>query len=299
MAPGDIAQLSVAMAILWFGCLGNTFIILVYFLEYRGKRTLQPYEVIVTLLALCSILSELDTAVWLLVYFLNLCSYVGEVLYKVTDTLITFFPKSVYWLTAWLCFIYCVIIIRVNWRFFLRLKQKISLVVNFMILGTLLLCLSISLPVISRIKFRHNSTNMCRQYYIAMDQKEISLLYTSILTLLTSFLPLVLMLVSSFGTVIFLCQHSRNMDKNITPTNISHSEAHTSVAIMLICLIALFVVCAGTALTINLQVASGQFDLAVAVILTQLIYSAGSPVILVIGTVKLRKYFKKLCSLKG
>nr|XP_006013408.2 PREDICTED: taste receptor type 2 member 1-like [Latimeria chalumnae] len=283
------------MVILWFGFLGNTFIILVFFLEYRRRRTLRPYELIVTLLALCNIFTELSTVIWLIVYFLDLCTYVGEMLYYINDTLITFFPKTAIWFTAWLCFIYCVKIIKVDWKFFMRLKQRISLAVNYMITGSVLLCLLLSIPVSFQIEFTPNTTKMCRLYYKPTDDKELRLIYASILSFLTSFLPLVLMLASSIGIVIFLCRHSRNMDKNVTPKSSSHSEAHTSVAIMLLCLIAFYIACAGTALSANLKIVSGEFDLAVAIILTQLIYSAGSPVILIIGTVKLRNSFGKLC----
>ncbi|XP_064416329.1 taste receptor type 2 member 40-like [Latimeria chalumnae] len=269
------------------------FIILEYFLEYRRRQTLQSYELIVMLLAFCSIITELSTVIWCFVYFLDLCTNVGEMLYFVNDSIITFFPKSAIWFTAWLCFVYCVKIVKVNWRFFLRLKQRISLLVKFMIAWTLLLCFSISIPVSFQIEFTPNITQMCRLYYKSSGKIESRLIYSSFLSMSTSFLPLVLMLFSSLGIVIFLCRHSRNMDKNINSSSSSRNEAHVSVAIMLLCLIALFVACAGTALSANLQIATGEFDLAVAIILTQLIYSAGSPVILITGTVKLRNGFEK------
>ncbi|XP_006014596.2 taste receptor type 2 member 1-like [Latimeria chalumnae] len=275
------------------------FIILVFFLEYRRSRTLQPYELIIMLLALCSMFTEMSTIIWLIVYFLDLCTYVGEMLYYINDTLITFFPKTAIWFTAWLCFIYCMKIVKLDWKIFMRLKQKISLAVRFMITWSVLLCAFISIPVSFQIEFTPNITKMCRLYYKSSGQIKFRLIYSSILTLLTSLLPLFLMLVSCLGIVIFLCRHSRNMDKNIIPSGTSRNKAHTSVAIMLICLIVLFVACAGTALSVNTLVASGEFDLAVAIILTQLIYSAGSPVILIIGTVKLRKSFGMLCPSKG
>ncbi|XP_064416395.1 taste receptor type 2 member 40-like [Latimeria chalumnae] len=298
MEAAAIVQRYVAMVISGFGCLGNTFIILVFLLEYRRSQTLQPYELIITLLAVCSIITELVFFVRLAIYVLNFCTYYLEPVFKATDFILTFFPKSLIWLTAWLCFVYCMKIVKVNWRFFMKLKQRISLVVNLMIIGTALLCFAISFPIIFRIRFRTNSTNMCKQYFIATDQKEISVLYTGMLSLLTSFLPLVLMLVSSLGIIIFLCRHSRNMDKISTSSNSSHTDAHMVVATTLICLIALFIACAGTALPVNMQIASGHFDAVIAVTLAQLIYSAGSPVILIIGTVKLRKSFGKLCCLR-
>nr|XP_014352861.1 PREDICTED: taste receptor type 2 member 40-like [Latimeria chalumnae] len=292
MATADIVQLCVAVIIIGFACLGNMFIVLVFLLEYRRSQTLQPYELIVTLLAICNLVSEFFFTLWLVVYLLNLCTYFGEVVYQVTEFIIVFLPKSVIWLTAWLCFVYCVKIIKVNQSLFKRLKQRISLAVNCMITVTSSVCLLLSFPMVTHIKFRPNSTKICRQYHV-VDQ-ELSILYATVLSLLTSLLPLILMLVSSLGIVIFLCQHSRNMGKNVTPSSTSHSDAHISVAIMLICLIALFIACASTILCINITFASGQLDTVLVITLTNIIYSAGSPLILIIGMVKLRHSFAKL-----
>ncbi|XP_014353980.1 taste receptor type 2 member 1-like [Latimeria chalumnae] len=294
MVTTDIVQLGVAMIIIGICCLGNAFIILVFLLEYRRSQTLQPYELIVTLMAVSNIGTELDFVVWFVVYLLHFCTYIGETGYKVTHFFTLFLPKTVIWLTAWLCFVYCVKIVKVNWRIFMRLKMRLSLAVKCMIIGTLLLCLLLSFPVVFFLKLKMNSTTICRDYYTDEEKKELSFIYTSLLSFFTSFSPLVLMLVSSLGIVIFLCLHSRNMDTNVTPSGTSHSDAHTSVAIMLLCLIALFVGCAGIALSVNLQIASGQFDVEIVIALSNIIYSSGSPLILLIGMVKLRKSFTKL-----
>ncbi|XP_064416327.1 taste receptor type 2 member 1-like [Latimeria chalumnae] len=299
MAVSDITVLSVAMVIVWFGCVWNTFVIVVFFLEYRRNHTLQPYEVIVILIAFYNLLLVLTTVSWLVVFFFDLCALLGQVFYQVTDTLLIFLPKLIVWLTAWLCFVYCVKIIKVNWRFFLRLKQKVSLVVKCMVTGTMLVCFLISIPVSFMIKFRPNTTDMCRRYYKATDDIEISLLYTILLSLLTSFLPLVLMLVSSLGIVIFLCWHSRNMDKNVTPSSTPRRNAHTSIVVMLLCLIAIFIVCTGTALPVNIQIGVGQHSVRGVIAITQLFYLSGSPVILIVGMVKLRKSLMKVCCSKG
>ncbi|XP_006012362.1 taste receptor type 2 member 1-like [Latimeria chalumnae] len=294
MAATDIVQLGAAMIIIGFGYLGNAFIILVFLLEYRRSHTLQPHELIVSFMSICNVGTELGFVVFFVLYLLNFCTYVGETFYEVVHFFTIFLPKTVIWLTACLCFVYCMKIIKVNWRIFMRLKQKISLAVNCMIVGTLLLCTLVSFPIALFIKFKINSTNICRDYYTDDEDKEFFFIYASSLSLLTSLLPLILMLVSSLGIVIFLCLHSRKMDKNITTNSTSRNDAHTSVAIMLLCLITLFIACAGTALSVNLQIATGQFDIQIAIALSTVIYSAGSPMILIIGTVKLRNNFTKL-----
>ncbi|XP_064416332.1 taste receptor type 2 member 40-like [Latimeria chalumnae] len=260
MEVSDIMLLSMGVLIVWFGCIWNTFIILVLILEYRRSRSLQLYEVIVMLISICSLILEVASICWFFVFFLNLCLSVGELFFQVTDTTLLFLPKVVIWLTAWLCFIYCVKIIKVSWGFFLRLKQKISLVVKIMATGTVVMCFVISLPTIFIINFRPNTTEVCRKYHMIANNTEMNMIYSTVISFFTSFMPLILMLLSCFSIMIFLYQHSRNMDKNIKSSSSSRNEAHTAVAIMLFSLTALFIVCAGAALPINIQIALGQYS---------------------------------------
>nr|XP_006013749.1 PREDICTED: taste receptor type 2 member 40-like [Latimeria chalumnae] len=296
MTVRDTVFLSVDKTLLWFGSTWNTFIVLAYFLEYRRSQTLQPYEVIIMLIALSNLLMELSSVSWLVILFLELCAPLERCSSKCFAYLL---PKSMVWLTALLCCVYCVKIVKVNWRFFLRLKQKISLFVKFMIFLTLLLLISFSLPVHTRIRFNYNSTNMCKHYFIIEGKEQVSVMVAAILSFFTSFLLLAIMLVSSLCIVVFLCLHSRNIDKNITPSSTSRGEAHTSVAIMLLCRIALYITCVATAQVVNIEVSSGNFDRREATAVTELLFTGWSPIILIIGIMKLRKVFLKLCFSKG
>uniref|UniRef100_H3A2Q6 Taste receptor type 2 n=1 Tax=Latimeria chalumnae TaxID=7897 RepID=H3A2Q6_LATCH len=297
MEVSDIMLLSMGVLIVWFGCIWNMFIILVLTLEYRRSQSLQLYEVIVMLISICNLILEVASICWFFVFFLSLCLSVGKLFFQVTETLLLFLPKVVIWLTAWLCFIYCVKIIKVNWGFFLQLKQKISLVVKIMATGMVVMCFVISLPVNFIINFRPNTTEVCRKYHMITNNTEMNTIYSTVISFFTSLMPLILMLLSCFSIVIFLCQHSRNMDKNINSSSSSRNEAHTAVAIMLFSLTALFIICAGAALPINIQVGLGQYSTRRIIAITQALYSAGSPVILIMGTVKLRKSFINFCSI--
>nr|XP_006013570.1 PREDICTED: taste receptor type 2 member 1-like [Latimeria chalumnae] len=268
---------------------GNLFIVYVYFLEFRKTKALQPNELLVTVLALFNILVQFSLVLWFMLYLFNLCTYFGGVIYKVTDFNIIFFSKSSYWFTAWLCFFYCMKIIKVKRMFFIRLKQRMSLLVKILILCTMMLNFSLAYPVVFLIKLKANSTSisiLCKDYYITGDTTHI---YGASLSFLTSLSPLAVMLVSSMGIVIFLCLHSRNMKRNAIAGNSSHGNTHTAVAVMIICLILLYMLCTITVLSANLQVALAQFDTLVAITFTSSLYSAGSSLILITGTVKLRQ----------
>ncbi|XP_006012162.1 taste receptor type 2 member 40-like [Latimeria chalumnae] len=301
MATTDaITQLVVELVIMLFGLGGNSFIVCVYVMEYQRSKALLPTEVIVTILAIFNILIQLNLVLWFVVYLFNLCTHFGEVFYQVTDFNAIFLSKSSYWFTAWLCFFYCVKIVKVNWRVLMRLKQKMTSVVHILILASLMLSFSVAVPIIYRVKFRKNATSiseLCKLYYDTGGES--GYIYGAMMSLLTSFLPLAVMVISSMGIVIFLCRHSRNMTKRGNTGGSSHTDAHTAVALMLLCLIVLYIICTSTVLSANLQIALSQFDVLLAISFTSSIYSAGSSVILIIGTVKLKQSCGKLCCSGG
>ncbi|XP_014353874.1 taste receptor type 2 member 40-like [Latimeria chalumnae] len=235
-ATGVIVQLVVEFMIVLIGLVGNVFIVVVYVSEYRRTKALQPSELIVAILAFFNILIQINMLIWFVVYLFNFCTYFGDDLYKVTDFMSVFLSKSSYWFTAYLCFYYCMKIVKVNWSCF-------------------------------------NSQAEC---------------------FLGAF-----MLIFSMGIIIFLCRHSRHMTKSGTTGSSSHSDAHTAVAVMLICLIVLYITCTAMVFAANLLVAVVESDILVAISFTSSIYSAGSSVILIIGTVKLRKSCDKFCCLGG
>uniref|UniRef100_H2ZVG8 Taste receptor type 2 n=1 Tax=Latimeria chalumnae TaxID=7897 RepID=H2ZVG8_LATCH len=283
------------VVIVFISFTGNSFIVHVYFLEYRTNKVLKPNELIVTVFAFFNILIQINLLLWFMDYLFNLCTFLGEVIYQVLDLSDIFLTKSSYWFIAWLCFIYFVKIVKIKRKFFKSLKQKISLLVNILILCSMLVNFFLAVPVIYMIKLKANSTNLsmlCKDYYITGDTIHI---YSAFLSFFTSFLPLVIMLMSSFGIVTFLCMHSRTMRKNTVAGSSSHGDAHTVVTVMIVCLILLYMLCTVTALAANLQIAMAEFDILVAITFASSIHSAGSSVILIIGTVKLRRSCGALC----
>ncbi|XP_006014367.1 taste receptor type 2 member 40-like [Latimeria chalumnae] len=285
-----IVELIIRSTIIFVGLLGNFFILHIYFLEYRKKKVLQPNELITTLLALFNNLSSV-ALVLPAVRTLLFCRYFADPIYKFSDFFSTFFSKSTYWFVACLCFYYCVKIVKVNWRFLLRLKQRMSTVMNVLLLSSFLLCFAVSVPVAHFIKLKPNSSIPCKTYYTL---GKALFIYNIFNVVLAYYLPLVVMVICSLGIVVFLCHHSRNMDKNVAAGGSSHSEAHKAVAIMLICLILLYMTCALTVLLASVQTSLGEIDIMTAIPYTASIFSTGSSMILIIGTVKLRQNFRML-----
>uniref|UniRef100_H2ZUR9 Taste receptor type 2 n=1 Tax=Latimeria chalumnae TaxID=7897 RepID=H2ZUR9_LATCH len=287
-----IVQLLVEFIIMMLGLLGNVFIVYVYFQEYKKSKELQPNELLVAFLAFFNVLIQINLGLWFVVYLFNFCIYLGF-----TDLIALFITNSNYWFIAWLCFFYCVKIIKVNLILFTRLQRRLPMVVNILIIGTLIGCFPISVPAIHYIKFKTNFTSvsdLCRDYYPHSGNE----VYAVLLSVLTSFLPLVIMVICIMTIVIFLCIHSKNMSKNVTLGGSSHGDAHITVAIMLICLIVFYIACTATVFAANLLVVLVDGYVLIAISYTSSIFSTGSAVILISGTVKLKQHFWKICCLR-
>uniref|UniRef100_H2ZTI2 Taste receptor type 2 n=1 Tax=Latimeria chalumnae TaxID=7897 RepID=H2ZTI2_LATCH len=269
--------------------LGNFFTVLMNLLEFKRSRSLQPNELIMLSLTLSNGLAVISYGIWFVIYLMNFCPYFGDTGYQVLDFLSLFLTKTSYWFTAWICCYYCVKVVKVKWRFFMRLKQRIHKGVNTLIVGTVLGNFVICLPIVFNIKLKTNSTNLkeqCRDYYVLGSSTYI---HATTLSVLTSFLPLVLMLISSTGIVVFLCKHSRTMNKNSSSGATSHSDAPTAVAKMIVALIILYIICTGTVFALSFIVTMVESDTLIVISYMDCLYSAGSSTILIVGTVKLRQ----------
>uniref|UniRef100_H2ZWJ8 Taste receptor type 2 n=1 Tax=Latimeria chalumnae TaxID=7897 RepID=H2ZWJ8_LATCH len=261
---------------------GNLFIVIVNYQKFWRTRTLQPSEQIVSCIAVSNILVVIVLAVWFTGFLLGVCTYLGAHVYQVTDFLVILFSKSGHWFTAWLCFFYCVKIIKVNWRIFMKLKQSISSLVSFLLIATVLCNFGVAYPVTYIIRSLNttNSNEECKDYHIFGHEYLVG--YAVFLSVITSLLPLVLMLISSLGIVVFLLKHSKNMSKTSNTTSGSRSEGPTAVAKMLVSLIILYMVSVISALVTNHVATVIQSSMVVIIASSVCIFSAGSSVILIV-----------------
>ncbi|XP_006013509.3 taste receptor type 2 member 39-like [Latimeria chalumnae] len=293
-----ILQLAAILFVIVLGIIGNLFITIVNFQELWRTGTLQPSELIVICIALSNILVVMVLAVWFTIFLLDLCIYMGTHVYQVTDFFIVFISKAGYWFTAWLCFFYCVKIVKVNWRIFLKLKQCISSLVSFLLMATIVGSFGLAYPCAYIIRDLNTTgtTEQCKYYHVS-GQEEFMMGYVVTLSVAGSLLPLALMLLSSFGIVVFLIKHSKNMTKTSNASSSSRSEGPATVAKMLISLIILYMVSVVSVLVINHISTIIDSSMVVIIASSSCVFSAGSSVILIVGTVKLRQAFLKIfCS---
>ncbi|XP_006013508.1 taste receptor type 2 member 1-like [Latimeria chalumnae] len=292
-----ILQLAAILFVIVFGIIGNLFIVIINFQELRRTGTLQPSERIVSCIAVSNILAVIVLAIWFIIFLLDLCTYLGPYIYKVTDFLIVFITKVGYWFTAWLCFFYCVKIVKINWRIFIKLKQGTSLLVSFLLFATVVCSFGVAYPAIYIIRTLNTTSivGQCKGYYILGH--EFMMGYIVFVSFIASLLPLALMLLSSLGIVFFLLKHSKNMTKTSNVSSSPQNEGPTTVVKMVISLIVLYIVSVISILVTNHVATIIESDMVVIIASSSCVFSAGSSVILIVGTVKLRQAFLKIfCS---
>nr|XP_014339362.1 PREDICTED: taste receptor type 2 member 40-like [Latimeria chalumnae] len=294
-----ILQLAAILFVIVIGILGNLFIVIINFQEFQRTGTLHPSERIVSCIAVSNILAVIVLAIWFIIFLLDVCTYLGPHIYKVTDFLIVFITKAGYWFTAWLCFFYCMKIVKINWRIFVKLKQGISSLVSFLLFATVVCSFGVTYPVIYIIRTLNTTSIVgeCKDYYIIGH--EFMMGYTVFLSFIASLLPLALMLLSSLGIVFFLLKHSKNMTKTSSASSGPRTEGPTAVVKMLISLIVLYIVTVISVPVTNLMIVAttNESDMVVIIASFSCIFSAGSSVILIVGQVKLRQAFLKIfCS---
>ncbi|XP_014354050.2 taste receptor type 2 member 1-like [Latimeria chalumnae] len=225
------------------------------------------------------------------IVFANLIEFRSSGVLQTSDLIITCLA---FWFMAWLCLFYCVKIIKVNWRTFLKLKRRISSVVKVLIVVTLVGCLAMVLPIIFYIQLQSNTTSIsaqCKNYYITENNIHV---YGAFLSFFTSFLPLAIMLASSMMIVTFLCKHSRKMSKNTKAVSRSHGDGPAAVAKTITSLTVLYVVCTGTVFALNSLVVL-EDNVLVFIALSCSVYSAGCSMILIVKTVKLKERCREVC----
>ncbi|XP_067416928.1 taste receptor type 2 member 10-like [Emydura macquarii macquarii] len=131
------------------------------------------------------------------------------------------------WFTACLSIFYCVKITSCKQPLFLRMKQRISVMVPKLLLGSLLVSSVSSIPCI----WGENST-------VADTSWDVSYLYFILLYSAASFIPFIIFLTTSILLISSLWRHTRNMQNNATSFWDPSTEAHVrAIKAMISCLI--------------------------------------------------------------
>ncbi|XP_053550809.1 taste receptor type 2 member 9-like [Bombina bombina] len=258
--------------------------------DWNRRLTQSPGNQIQSCMALTNIVLQcIMTSDGFLVLFQPYLVFSTKVI-SARNLLLSFFANLSFWLTAWLCSFYCVTIVRFHHEVITSLKMRLPDVVPKLLLGTLLLSFSISVPTIWYIKFVTESTTSANLTgnYSAMTAFVFyhNSTFTSIFITIGCIMPLVITLTSIGFTVASLLRHVQQMKLNAPSLSAAQLEAHYRACRTMVLLVILYVTFNVTAIRFPFSNLSFEFFLIIWLIL--LLYPTVQAVILIMGSSELK-----------
>ncbi|XP_074848788.1 taste receptor type 2 member 2-like [Carettochelys insculpta] len=133
------------------------------------------------------------------------------------------------WFATWLSVFYCVKIATFSQLLFLWMKQRISLLVPWLLIGSLFFSLGASVPLVFMDCTFCSSNNTLLSDPFQDRKLDFSTLFVVILYILVPFIPFVIFMVSTSLLITSLWRHTRRMQREITNFRDPQTKAHVVV----------------------------------------------------------------------
>ncbi|XP_044865327.1 taste receptor type 2 member 40-like [Mauremys mutica] len=218
LAPAVIFYLIILAIEFSAGVVTNGYIVALNCIDWAKSRTQTSYDKIITSLAFSR---------FCLQFFVTLDNVLSKVYPNIFDRFETLQPYLVIWMfinQVSLCFasclsvFYCVKIATFNQCLFSWLKLRLSKLVPWLLLGSMLYCLvttiAFTLFSYSYWVFSHNSTDCVSTNGTISDNKNNLLEFTFLIHSVGSISPLIVFIASSVLLIISLWRHIRKMNLN-------------------------------------------------------------------------------------
>lgn len=287
-----VASLTALCASSFIGFFTNAFIILNHSMDILKGRNISPRELILSILGLFNIFYQCTLIANDFVLFLWNDLFFSDKVQKTLCFLLLFTIFSSFWFTVCLCGFYYVNIVSFKNRFLSQLKQRMSEVVNRMLLLSVLISLVVSIPIpwnISRNSNSQVSTNVTNvSISVEESQSPISPQYLLIASMFGCCLPLILVGVANAFVLRALYTNVRLLQKNSSGISVQSIDASISAARTISCILLLYLCFYLSVISLLLNIVligSTWFPLCVTVIYS---YSPVQSIILILGSPKLR-----------
>uniref|UniRef100_A0A674HW66 Taste receptor type 2 n=1 Tax=Terrapene triunguis TaxID=2587831 RepID=A0A674HW66_9SAUR len=212
LAPAVIFYLIILAIELSAGVVTNGYIVALNCINWAKSRTLTSYDKLITSLAFSR---------FCLQFLVTLDNVLLKIYPNIFDRFQTLQPYLVTWMfinQVSLCFASCLSIASFNQSLFSWLKLKISKLVPWLLLGSMLYCLvttvAFTLFSYSYWVFSHNSTDCLSTNGTISDNKNNLLEFTFQIHSVGSISPLIVFIASSVLLIISLWRHIRKMNLN-------------------------------------------------------------------------------------
>ncbi|XP_020860099.1 taste receptor type 2 member 1-like [Phascolarctos cinereus] len=270
------------------GIMANGIIIIVSGLEYIKKKRVTAYDLLLTSLGICRIFLQV-MLVRNLRFFLTVELRMNQIVF----TIYFFINEVNLWLSTFLCVFYCVKIANIVHPFFLWLKTRISRLVPWWILASLLISSAIS--VCHSLLCWPGAKKELRKFLAGNSTTQALFQYmlpTPILVVGLA-MPLCMFNVASSLLIYSLCRHTRWMRNIATGSRDPSTEAHIHAMKLIFSFLVLY-----TSYYVVLPVAFSKFPIGSDFLLYLLFsvaasYPSGHSIILILGNSKLKHYSRK------
>ncbi|KAG8429631.1 hypothetical protein GDO86_020493, partial [Hymenochirus boettgeri] len=216
------------------GALANLYIVIVLLRDYFQTATMSSSDKLLVVLCLANVYYGFYSAVFLLTGSLLPWIYADINIIGIFITLLTFGAASCAWITASLCFFYFIKIINFSSGPLAWMKMKINIIVPWLIVLSEVVALGCSLltrlPSVIKVIYYNYSlgvyTAVVHPVNVTLPADVTPVGYMGICAI-AFFLPLLIMLVTTFANGGSLFLHIRIMEKNMGTS--SSLSAHQSV----------------------------------------------------------------------
>nr|XP_056714815.1 taste receptor type 2 member 4-like [Euleptes europaea] len=193
------------------GVMGNGFIVLANGLDWIRSKRMSPSDMILTALSLTRLLYLgliLGTHCLFLIDVDNF-----KILPEPVVFLWEFINATTFWMTACLAAFYCIKLVNLPHVFFVKMKLHISWLVPRLLLGSVLVSLFISLPIIRLAKCSHccNETSVVRRNG---NMRCLSKTLSGVKYIVCNSPSFIIVLASSVVLIRSLLQHAQKMRQN-------------------------------------------------------------------------------------
>ncbi|MEE6513659.1 hypothetical protein FKM82_021433 [Ascaphus truei] len=280
------------------GILSNLFIVLVNLLNWFKGRKFNRCDLILTSLGISNICFQCSTTVDKIIFIAFRDLYFTKNIYLFYCPGMVLFINPNSWFTTRLCVYYCIKIVNRNTHLFIWLKQHISSIVPWVLLGSAVGSVGIALPAIWNI-YIVLPGNTTANYSVDDIEIRWSLPYAGTTGFLVVICPFLLVVLSIALILVSLCQHVVNMKENASGFSKPNLKAHIGAANTIMSLLLSYLVfnIAETLLITNVfPVDSPGYVLCWALIMG---FTISQSLILIPGNPKLKKALRRfLCFAK-
>ncbi|XP_065254095.1 taste receptor type 2 member 7-like [Emys orbicularis] len=276
--------------------LGNGFIIVVIFTGWIKSRKVASCELILTSLSISRFLLQWIVMLSNFIYIVFPKTSALGCKHKGFGILWNFLNMVSLWCAAWLSVFYSVKIANFTRPFFLWLKLRIAWLVPRLLLGSLMVSLVSTIPLVwTDVGFDLcNSRKSPEGNTTLNDTKDIPYLFFMPMEVIVSAIPFIIFLFSSILLFISQWKHTKKMKNNVTGLKDLSVAAHTNAMKSLLSFFILFIIYFVTIIVILAGTIRFQNPARLSYEVLLSAYPSGHPIVLVLTNPKLKQLSVKI-----